>query len=717
MFLFFSVDELIETVTESTINNNHVSDTVNVNSQFGDFIDNIENMPIHSDVSPRSPSTPHPLSPLCSINHLDIDCTNDFCPYFIGNPIREPLSQLSFCSGFSTPQANTPMSLTLSDASTSKRKTNIRKDKGNVRKRYENEWIDRKRKILKNLGKEYISRKGVRQPKKSMKSPCKCRMKCSEKISNYQRKKIFKAFWKLGDHQKQWAYVSNLVSQNHKRRVFVDTQSRRKYTFKYSLPLPNNEQEQANRLNVCKKQFLATLAISEQFVYTAIQKTDPATGTVTTDDRGKHSNHPRIITEAVKKSVCDHIRCLQPVEAHYVRKDTSRLYLDSDLNFHKLFVMYNEWFDPNKYQSKALTERHYKTVVNDNFKLSFFIPKKDQCDICHIYTNIESHTEEERKNYEAHILNKNMARELKTKDKKEASSSNGKIIAATFDFQKVLNSPHGEVSVFYYKRKLGSMNLTVFDLAKKRASCYMWHEGEGKRGANEVSSCLADFVSKGVEAGAVEFRFWSDNCTGQNRNRIVFAAYMILVQRYNITIKHTFLEKGHTQQEGDSVHALIERCAKNKLIYTPMEWFTLVRWAKQDGTPYNVIEMDHTNFSDYKSTLPGKNWTKNLNGEIVKWSKIKELKIIPSDPNKLLYKYNLADSEYMTITTKTNTRRRQQDNDIAGPLYQQMLPIPKAKKDDLISLCHNGIIPTIHHNFYNNLVAVTTQSISETDSE
>lgn len=31
--------------------------------------------------------TPHQASFHCSINHLDVDCTNDFCPYFIGNAI------------------------------------------------------------------------------------------------------------------------------------------------------------------------------------------------------------------------------------------------------------------------------------------------------------------------------------------------------------------------------------------------------------------------------------------------------------------------------------------------------------------------------------------------------------------------------------------------------------------------------------------------------
>lgn len=89
---------------------------------------------------------------------------------------------------------------------------------------------------------------------------------------------------------------------------------------------------------------------------------------------------------------------------------------------------------------------------------------------------------------------------------------------------------------------------------------------------------------------------WSDNCVGQNRNRIVYAMYMQAAIMFQVTIHHCFLEVGHTQNEGDSVHALIEKSAKNELIYTPTEWFCLVRWAKQKGKPYIVEELQYTDF-------------------------------------------------------------------------------------------------------------------------
>lgn len=111
-------------------------------------------------------------------------------------------------------------------------------------------------------------------------------------------------------------------------------------------------------------------------------------------------------------------------------------------------------------------------------------------------------------------------------DKKEAVESKGKIITACFDFQKILNCPHGNVGLFYYKRKLSVHDFTVFDLARQEGYCYMWPEINCSHGACEVASCLSKFIENKVKNGATEFMFWSDNCAGQNRNRIVFSFYI-----------------------------------------------------------------------------------------------------------------------------------------------------------------------------------------------
>lgn len=56
-----------------------------------------------------------------------------------------------------------------------------------------------------------------------------------------------------------------------------------------------------------------------------------------------------------------------------------------------------------------------------------------------------------------------------TRDKKEA---------VTFDMEAVLRAPFNQTSQMYYKRKLSVYNLTVFSLADKEVTCYVWNKAK-----------------------------------------------------------------------------------------------------------------------------------------------------------------------------------------------------------------------------------------------
>lgn len=244
-------------------------------------------------------------------------------------------------------------------------------------------------------------------------------------------------------------------------------------------------------------------------------------------------------------------------------------------------------------------------------------------------------------------------------------------------------------------------------MGKKEGSCYMWDETSDKRGANEVLSCLLDFIEKKSKLGVKQFNFRFDNCAGQNRNRIVFGLYLYASNKYKINIKHAFLERGHTQNEGDSVYALIENSSKNKVIYTPSEWFCLVRWAKINGDPYEVIEMDHLIFFDFKSQINCRfnNWSVNIQGNKINWTKIKKVSVYSNDPNKLYYRLDInVSSDQLWMITNKNTRQRGIHD--LPPLYSVKIKISEDKKRDLNNLCKNNIIPERYHDFFKNLPVV-----------
>ena len=77
-----------------------------------------------------------------------------------------------------------------------------------------------------------------------------------------------------------------------------------------------------------------------------------------------------------------------------------------------------------------------------------------------------------------------------------------------------------------------------------------------------------------------KFVFYSDKCLEQNRNHFVFSMFHVTSVKYNVEIFHRFLEVGHTQNEGDSMKALIERKSKDVAIFSPQDWIKIVKTAK-----------------------------------------------------------------------------------------------------------------------------------------
>jgi len=110
--------------------------------------------------------------------------------------------------------------------------------------------------------------------------------------------------------------------------------------------------------------------------------------------------------------------------------------------------------------------------------------------------------------------------------------------------------------MFYYK--LSVYNLTVYDLSNSNGYCYMWDETAASRGPCDIASCVYRYLKDCANKGITEVALYSDNCSGQNRNRFLVTVYMYELTTTNLqTIRHNYLQKGHTQNENDSIHATI----------------------------------------------------------------------------------------------------------------------------------------------------------------
>ena len=97
---------------------------------------------------------------------------------------------------------------------------------------------------------------------------------------------------------------------------------------------------------------------------------------------------------------------------------------------------------------------------------------------------------------------KNKVRQLKEDCKNEAIRDQS-ILCATFDLQQVIYLPISKDSQIFYKRRLSNFNFTFYNIATKECDCFVWNEGQGKRGSSEMSTGVAEVLKfyddKGVK--------------------------------------------------------------------------------------------------------------------------------------------------------------------------------------------------------------------------
>lgn len=273
----------------------------------------------------------------------------------------------------------------------------------------------------------------------------------------------------------------------------------------------------------------------------------------------------------------------------------------------------------------------------------------------------DSEKENGKYKHDKHIKEKELSRDSKENDKIIASSSDGKIMTVCFDLQAVLQIPCGDVATLYYKRKLSCFNFTFFDLASKNGTCFFWNEAIAERGSNEIGTCILEYLrDKNVE----NVIFYSDNCSGQNKNKYILSLYMYIVQNMNIhSITHKFLIVGHTQNEGDNMHSLIEKnkkqCLKSGPIYVPDQLLPIIQLAKKNGSPYVVNHLQTEQVVDLKDLCPkiGNNFTKNTTGEPVVWNEIKMFSVFKNEPNLVRYRTSYEEPNDVSLMFQMVKRR------------------------------------------------------------
>lgn len=350
----------------------------------------------------------------------------------------------------------------------------------------------------------------------------------------------------------------------------------------------------------------------------------------------------------------------------------------------------------------------YIDIVNSNFNLGFQKPKKDRCQFCLFMTNSGNSRalkEQYKAKYAAHLINWHKARDLKESDKIDGERKPG-VVTTTFDLEKQLDLPKTDSGPAYYLSPMHVLNLTFFNCNKRLGTCYIWHEGVGKKGSSEVCSCMYMYLQKQVMAGATDIRNYSDNCAGQNKNRYLFALYVYFAIKHGVSITHRYLEAGHTQMEADSIHGRIEKSTDGEEIYDFKGWIDAIEAAKEMLPKYEVVTVKNQQMISFRGLVEKQNWRKDTRGEVVAWKKVREVHVTGSDNGLVKIRYAF-DGEVITLNTRKVGHPINMHTYVPPRAYEGMVPIRPNTRESLQTMCKDFIIPEQKQAFVRGVLAGT----------
>lgn len=95
-------------------------------------------------------------------------------------------------------------------------------------------------KTAKDLGKECTNQNGKLIPARKMLQGCRenCRFECRKKIPEDECQTLFKTFWSIGDHQRQWDFIGlhtvrcSKDDSDNKEETEKERRTSRKYFFR-----------------------------------------------------------------------------------------------------------------------------------------------------------------------------------------------------------------------------------------------------------------------------------------------------------------------------------------------------------------------------------------------------------------------------------------------------------------------------------------------------
>lgn len=489
----------------------------------------------------------------------------------------------------------------------------------------------------------------------------------------------------------------NLIHLGHiKRRrhgSYDDpVESKRQVTVSYTLPTRSG-----NFVAVCKATFMNTFAVSRKRLDVIITK-KKAGDTFYVDRRTCHKKSK--FSETDREAIKAHINLIPRDVGHYTRAKSDKEYLSPDLNINRLFKAFQQ-----RNPGTAVTYKFYRSVFIKDFpKLSFRRPRMDTCHTCdrldcEVRANLGT-SAQAKIELELHQRRAERARNILKEDTCESLLPGSQVCCLSMDLQQVMFVPTLVHSDMFYLSQLSCYNFGIHVGDTNKAYMFLWHEGVGGRGANEIASCLLRFLNSGL-TDKRSITIWCDNCGGQNKNKYILFVLIFLVA-YGIydSIQMKFLTSGHSFMPCDRDFALIEKRKRVMKSFVPDDLVNVIQSARYNP-PFEVIEMTKFGFWDIKGPAD-----LFLNTSKLQISKAATLLIESDDPSKVKIKTVFSEMQPWTesnVLKKGKTLRTLMKTELR--ILQPENKVSDNKKKSLRSMLPYLSNP-LHQDFYKELLGI-----------
>lgn len=581
------------------------------------------------------------------------------------------------------------------------------------KKRCQPNSIKVKEKRARERGLEFVTHKGLLVEAKVTGEDCACRRKCMEPFSAQEKLNILNVVYSGRPKNEKDTYLMGLIDRsNVARRIASPCNNSKQYSASFTYFVMNGN----TRVKVCRKAYTSLHALSNKAVQRLTKLVE--TGQSPVDKRGKHEIRGNAIDPTIRAKISEHIASFPKKVSHYSSVPIS--YLEAGLTVRKMYQLFLEKFPDLAGKVKY---EFYLNYFNERFGYKFGRPQVDVCSTCEdLNSKIKSSTisDDEKKQVVAELLvHKRRASKFykKMKEVEEICKERNDVGAIVFDYMQNLPLPMIPVQEMFYLRKLWLNVFNIHDIKNERSVFYIYPEGEGKKGPNEVCSFIFNFIQENIPEEVKELHVFSDACAGQNRNHTLTRLLVALTMtgRFKI-INQYYPVRGHSFLPCDRNFSVIKRAVRKlDRIYSPGQYQELIKTAKKRFPPFEVKRVHRDSILNFKDWWPQyfKKTCKDLHktGQMFNLSKYRHLKYAAEEVGII------KASSYIGGLLFSAFKLNKQPRVIISTqkAYNSEIPINNKKLEDLKKIVH--YVPEEYRQFYEELTQWPTTNAAESDDD